>query len=59
MRALTGVAKGRIMKGKRSQLLGLLVMVLGALNLSASADAPPGRYTVNADGTTSTTPRLV
>ena len=38
------------MQGNHSQLLGLLVMVLGALNLSASADAPPGRYTVDADG---------
>ena len=52
MRTLTGVAKGRVMKGNRSQLLGLLVMVFGALNLSASADAPPGRYTVDADGLT-------
>ncbi len=52
MRTLTGMAKERVMKGNRSQLLGLLVMVVGVLNLSASADAPPGRYTVDVDGGT-------
>jgi hypothetical protein len=52
MRALMARAKGRAMKWNRSQLLGLLVMVFGALNLSASADAPAGRYMPDVDGGT-------